>query len=78
MPGRCPIAEESEQLGYEVHVLLHGRRNRGYKIYYSLQAQAQTIRVLHVCHWARTGLDAADLRPTIGEHDDPWDDTEMS
>ena len=25
MPGRCPIAEESGELGQEVHLLLYGR-----------------------------------------------------
>lgn len=32
MPGRCPIAEESDELGREARCLLHGRRNRAYKI----------------------------------------------
>lgn len=32
MPGRCPIAEESAELGQEVRLLLHGRKNRAYKI----------------------------------------------
>lgn len=37
MPGRCPVADESEDLGQEVRVLLHGRRNRKYKVYFSIE-----------------------------------------
>ena len=32
MPGRRPVADESEDLGQEVRVLLHGKRNRKYKV----------------------------------------------
>ena len=32
LPSRCPVAEESEELGQQVHLLVHGRRNRGYKV----------------------------------------------
>jgi plasmid stabilization system protein ParE len=31
MPGRCPVAAESEDLNHEVRLLLHGRKNRAYQ-----------------------------------------------
>ena len=36
MPSRFPVAEESEELGQQVHLLVHGRHNRTYKVYYSI------------------------------------------
>jgi len=33
----CPVADESEELGQEVRLLLYGKRNRRYKVYYSVQ-----------------------------------------
>ena len=32
MPGRCPVVDESAELGQEVRLLLHGARNRRYKV----------------------------------------------
>lgn len=61
MPGRCPVADESEDLGQEVRFLLYGKRSHMYKVYFSVQGQTQTsgtVRVLHVRHWARHGLTA--------------------
>ncbi len=37
LPHRCLVAEESEELGQEVRVLLYGKRDRRYKVYYSVQ-----------------------------------------
>jgi hypothetical protein len=34
MPNRCPVADESEELEQEVHLLLYGKRNRKYRVYY--------------------------------------------
>jgi plasmid stabilization system protein ParE len=36
MPNRCPVADVSKALGQEVRLLLYGRRNRRYKVYYSI------------------------------------------
>lgn len=36
MPGRCPPAPEAEDLGDDVRLLLHGRKNRAYKIYFKI------------------------------------------
>ena len=58
-PARCPIALESSTLGSEVRVLLHGKRGRGYKIFYRVEQARDVVHVLHVRHWARstTGMD---------------------
>jgi plasmid stabilization system protein ParE len=56
LPHRCRVAEESRELGQEVRLLLHGKRNRQYKVYYSVQQTTRskgTVRVFHVRHWAR-------------------------
>ena len=65
MSERCRIAEESEELGQEVRVLLYGRRNRKYRVYYSIQRgthSSGTVQVFHVRHWARKSLGANQLR----------------
>ena len=49
MPSRCPIADESEDVGQQVRVLLHGKRNRRYKVYYAIQESGPstgTVRLL--------------------------------
>jgi hypothetical protein len=70
LPNRCPIADESEDLEQEVRLLLHGKRNRRYRVYYSIQhrtASTGCVRVLHVRHWARKGLSSDQLRGLRGE-----------
>jgi plasmid stabilization system protein ParE len=66
-PQRCPLAEESRQLQAGVRLLLYGKRNRRYKIYFAIHKETKTIRVFHVRHWAR--------KPAgTGELDDWMDD----
>lgn len=65
MPNRCPVADESEELGQEVRLLLYGKRNRKYRVYYSIRHRTPstgTIRVFHVRHWARKSLNPDQLR----------------
>ncbi|MGD0126034.1 MAG: type II toxin-antitoxin system RelE/ParE family toxin [Terriglobia bacterium] len=69
-PHRCPIADESRALGYEVRVLLHGKRNRQFKVFYSVQQKTPStgsVRVFHVRHWARTRLHTDALRELIAK-----------
>jgi len=69
-PHRCQVAEESEELGQEVRLLLYGKRNRQYKVYYSVQQtkpSTGTVRVFHVRHWARTSLSSDQLRKLMGD-----------
>ena len=68
MPARCPVASESKELGEEVRLLLHGRKNRTYKIYFAIQhATASTglVRIFHVRHWARQGLSPYELQDLV-------------
>jgi plasmid stabilization system protein ParE len=70
MPNRCPVAEESEQVGREVRLLLHGTRHRRYRVYYSVQQRtpsAGTVRVFHVRHWARKDPTVDQLRELMRE-----------
>jgi plasmid stabilization system protein ParE len=63
-PFRCALAPESDDLDMPIHLLLFGRRNRQYKIYFEVEevrSRRGTVRILHVRHWARRALDFADL-----------------
>ena len=42
IPERCTVAPESEELDREVRVLLHGRKNRTYKIYFSIERESSS------------------------------------
>jgi len=70
LPLRHTVAEESEALGREVRLLLHGRRRRAYKIYYSVHDDSKTVRVLHVRHWARRGMSADEIEEIMDELND--------
>jgi len=70
MPNRCPVADESEELEQEVRLLLYGKRNRKYRVYYSiLQKTPSTgrVRVFHVRHWARKSLSSYRLRELMDD-----------
>ena len=67
MPGRCPAFEDSTELGVEVRVLLHGKRNRRYKIYFEIQLDAGRVRVFHIRHWARKPVEADELEDLMDE-----------
>ena len=70
MPGRCHVADESGELGQEVRVLLYGKRNRLYRVFYSIQHKTPstgTVQVFHVRHWARKSLNTNQLRELMGD-----------
>jgi plasmid stabilization system protein ParE len=70
MPRRCRVADESEELGQEVRLLLYGKRNRKYRVYYSIRQRTPTtgtVRVFHVRDWARISLDTDQLRELMGD-----------
>jgi plasmid stabilization system protein ParE len=58
---RSPIAEESRDIGREIRVLLHGRKNRAYRIFYAVLMETQTVQVLHVRHWARQAPSSGEI-----------------
>jgi len=65
LPTRCPIASESKEIGQEIRYLLYGKRQRAYKIFFSIQAnrpRAGTINVFHVRHGAMKRLLAGELK----------------
>jgi plasmid stabilization system protein ParE len=53
MPGRCALAPEAKVLGRPVRVLLHGPRNRAFRIYFEMDSGSETVRVLHIRRGAR-------------------------
>jgi plasmid stabilization system protein ParE len=67
MPMRCPIAEESTELETQVRLLLHGTRNRRYKIYFAIHDETKTVRIVHVRHWARKPVEADELADLMDE-----------
>lgn len=67
MPSRCAVAEESAELGAEVRLLLYGKRKRRYKIYFAIHEEAETVRILHVRHWARNPVEADELSDLTDE-----------
>ena len=70
MPYRCPVVEESRALDREVRMLLHGRRNRSYKVYYLIDETDHAVSVVHVRHWARQDL-ATDQLAALAEPQTP-------
>ena len=54
MPRRCPIADVSKELGQEVRLLLCGKRNRKYKVYYSIRQKTPSTGTVQVFGEARS------------------------
>ncbi len=72
MPERCPVVTEGQDEIECVRVLLHGKRNRRYKIYYcvrKLSPSSGTVSVFHVRHWARKGPREHQLQELMDEGD---------
>ncbi len=67
MPGRCARAEESDEVGAEVRILLHGKRNRRYKVYFAVREETQTVHVFHIRHWARKPVSVEEMQNLAGE-----------
>ena len=55
MPGRCPLAVESDAFPEEIRELLYGWQNRGkYRILFTISGEA--VHVLFIRHTARDEL----------------------
>ena len=76
MPRRCPLAEESTELEAELHFLLHGKRNRRYKVFFSIHDESETVRVFHVRHWAMKPVETDELEDLMDESTDSRSDPE--
>ena len=78
MPARCALAPEAEDLQDEVRLLLHGRKNRAYKIYFKIHQETESsgsVIVFHVRHWARKPLTNEELEELEELTDDHLEDT---
>ena len=53
LPGRCPIAPESETAGRELRQLLYGNKPHVYRIIYSIDESLKVVSVFHIRHAAR-------------------------
>jgi plasmid stabilization system protein ParE len=73
MPERCSVAPESEDLEGEVRVLLHGHRNRTYKVYFSVHHETPAtgvVSVFHVRHWARKPVESDELEDLMDDQEE--------
>jgi plasmid stabilization system protein ParE len=52
-PKRCPVAPESFDPDHPVRVLSYGRRPHTYRVFFTVDADAEVVRVLHVRRGAR-------------------------
>ena len=64
-PARCARAPESELLGAEIRLLLHGKRNRRYKIYFAIYERTKTVRIFHVRHWAQHPIGGDEVKSRL-------------
>jgi plasmid stabilization system protein ParE len=78
MPARCPVAEESADLEREVRLLLHGKRNRRYKVYFTIHEETKTVRVFHIRHWAMKPVESDELEDLMDETAEPGSEPEES
>jgi plasmid stabilization system protein ParE len=53
-PERCPFAPESEFFNLEIREILHGRRQRQYRILFTVRKYE--VHILHVRHGAGLAL----------------------
>ena len=71
MPARCALAPEAEDLQDEIRLLLHGRKNRAYRIYFKIYQETESsgsVIVFHVRHWARKPLTDEELEELTDDH----------
>jgi plasmid stabilization system protein ParE len=58
-PDRWPLADEAAVLGFDLRVLLYGRRRKVYRILFTIDGD--TVNVLRVRHAAQDWLTEDDL-----------------
>jgi len=61
MAGIHPVVGESAEVGDKFYILLHGSKNRRYKIFYWIDTRSRVVHVMHVRHWARKSPTAAEI-----------------
>lgn len=58
-PQRCPLAIEAGELGLELRETLLGKRNKKYRILFTIDGS--TVHILRVWHGARRSVTGEDL-----------------
>ncbi len=67
------MAPEAEDLEDDVRLLLHGRKNRAYKIYFKIHQKTEpsgSVQVFHVRYWARKPLTNEELEELMDDEQD--------
>ena len=62
LPKRCPVAPESFDPDHPVRVLTYGRKPYAYRVFFTVDDDAEIVRVLHVRRGARQRPMTEDLR----------------
>lgn len=55
MPARCPLVMDPAILDHEVRLMLYGRRNRRYRVFFAIRyrtPRSGVVQVFHVRHWS--------------------------
>jgi plasmid stabilization system protein ParE len=61
-PKRCPVAPESFDADHPVRVLTYGRKPHAYRVFFTVDDDAEIVRVLHVRRGARQPPMAEEFR----------------
>ena len=61
-PKRCSVAPESFDPDHPIRVLTYGRKPHAYRIFFTVDDDAEIVRVLHVRRGARQRSVAEELR----------------
>jgi plasmid stabilization system protein ParE len=64
MPTRCPLIDETEELGYVIRHLLYGKRPSIYRIIFDIQEKSEEgprVRVLRIWHGSRDAITLDDI-----------------
>lgn len=61
-PKRCPVAPESVDPDHPIRVLTYGRKPPAYRVFFTIDADGEIVRVLHVRRGARRRPPAEELR----------------
>jgi plasmid stabilization system protein ParE len=61
-PERCPVAPESIDPNHRVRVLSYGRKPYVYRVFFTVDDEANVVRVVHVRRGARRRPTAEELK----------------
>jgi hypothetical protein len=75
------MAPEAEELGSDIRLLLHGPKNRAYKIYFRTLERGPSgdaVQVFHIRHWARKPIETDELEDLMDETSDSEGESDES